>query len=97
MNDINTLDDSKEKESAPIMGALARWLDHHQPSKSAVLMGTALLVGLGTAVGLLAFHELLSQPSISSASLTCQPSFLGARTHSTFCCCLFWAACWWDR
>jgi len=44
MNNINTLDE--RGESAPIiMGALARWLDHHQPPKSAVLLGTALLEG----------------------------------------------------
>jgi CIC family chloride channel protein len=38
---------------------LSRWLDRFQPPETAVLMGTALLVGLGAGLGAIAFRWLI--------------------------------------
>jgi len=82
MNDINTLDERGESALKSRLGALVRWFDHHQPSKSAVLLGTALLVGLGTAVGLLAFHWLLSL--LHQISFSYLPTFFPGRTNALY-------------
>jgi CIC family chloride channel protein len=37
------------------------WLDHHQPPETMVLMGTALLVGLGAGLGAVVFRWLIAQ------------------------------------
>ena len=38
---------------------LGRWLDRHQPPETVVLMGTALLVGLGAGLGAVVFRWLI--------------------------------------
>jgi CIC family chloride channel protein len=40
---------------------LGGWLDHYQPPETAVLMGTALLVGLGAGLGAVVFRWLIKQ------------------------------------
>ena len=47
----------------PLRGRLVRklgaWLDRHQPPETVVLMGTALLVGLGAGLGAVIFRWLI--------------------------------------
>ena len=47
----------------PLRGRLTHkmgaWLDRHQPPETAVLMGTALLVGLGAGLGAVVFRWLI--------------------------------------
>ena len=54
--------DSKPQKSA-LRGRLRRklgaWLDRHQPPETVVLMGTALLVGLGAGLGAIIFRWLI--------------------------------------
>ncbi len=50
-------------QMGPLRGRLARqlgaWLDSHQPPETVVLMGTALLVGLGAGLGAVVFRWLI--------------------------------------
>ncbi len=58
---METVDSTRR--ARPLWGRLARklgaWLDRHQPPETVVLMGTALLVGLGAGLGAIVFRWLI--------------------------------------
>lgn len=51
---------SSEHRSRRLTYRLSRWLDQRQPPETVVLMGTALLVGLGAGLGAVVFRWLIN-------------------------------------
>ena len=49
-----------QRSVASIRGGIGRWIDLRQPSETAVLLATAVLVGLGTGVGAVLFIQLIA-------------------------------------
>ncbi|MBN1658352.1 MAG: chloride channel protein [Anaerolineae bacterium] len=89
--DINT---NRVPSSQPVRGRLARrlgpWLDRYQPPETVVLMGTAIIVGLGAGLGAIVFrwlidsvHQLLFEtvpaaiPALGSGALILAPALGG--------------------